>query len=626
MIHVDGPHFKDETGRTLLLRGVNLGGSSKVPFHPKGILQRREAFFDHRNVSFVNRPFPLEEADEHFSRLRAWGLTFLRLVVCWEAIEHAGPGQYDTHFLDYLEAIAAKAGDHGLKLFIDPHQDVWSRFTGGDGAPGWTLEAAGLDMHHFMDTGAALVHALYGDPFPRMIWPTNATKLACATMFTLFFGGHDFAPQATVEGEPIGQYLQRHYIQAVVQVARRLKGMPHVIGYDTMNEPWSGYIGWRDLKRRGGLVELGQHPTPLEAMALGDGMSLEIEVWERRLFGPQRQGTQRVNASQSRAWQEGRPCLWRQHGVWEPGTSGPTLLRPDHFTHVRGAEIDFDRDYFRPFARRFAQAIRQEAPDALIFVETESKHAPPHWGKEDPARIVYTPHWYDGYVLFLKDYSRWVAADMHTGRPVFFPGSIRKSFAQQLLKYRRESEERLGNAPVLIGEFGIAFDLKQGQAYRSGDFSAQVNALDRSFRALDDTLLSGTLWNYTADNSNARGDQWNGEDLSLFSRDQQRVPAELDSGGRALDAAVRPYASAMAGTPLRMHFDRRQRTFELEVQVDPTLTAPTEVFVPKRHYPGGVRVEVSAGSIRLELTEQRLLWFHEGTRGPQRLRLLPGPG
>jgi len=29
-------------------------------------------------------------------------------------------------------------------------------------------------------------------------------------------------------------------------------------------------------------------------------------------------------------------------------------------------------------------------------------------------------------------------------------------------------------------------------------------------------LLSFTLWNYTPQNSNARGDDWNDEDLSLW--------------------------------------------------------------------------------------------------------------
>ncbi|MCB9123724.1 MAG: hypothetical protein H6643_04290, partial [Caldilineaceae bacterium] len=106
-IRIDGPQFKDEMGRTVLLRGVNLGGSSKVPTQPDGATHLAAGFFDHRAISFVGRPFPLAEADEHFARLRAWGFNFLRLIVTWEAIEHAGPGQYDTAYLDYLEAIVA---------------------------------------------------------------------------------------------------------------------------------------------------------------------------------------------------------------------------------------------------------------------------------------------------------------------------------------------------------------------------------------------------------------------------------------------------------------------------------------------------------------------------------------
>ncbi len=184
MIHISGPQFKDEYGRTLMLRGVNLGGSSKVPFCPNGATYIRDHFFDHRNVSFVGRPFPLAEADEHFSRLKEWGLTFLHFLVTWEAIEHEGPGIYDQEYLDYVRKIAAMAGEYGINMFIDPHQDVWSRFSGGDGAPGWTLEAVGLDMENFQETGAAIVHATYGDPFPRMIWPTNSGKLTAATMFT----------------------------------------------------------------------------------------------------------------------------------------------------------------------------------------------------------------------------------------------------------------------------------------------------------------------------------------------------------------------------------------------------------------------------------------------------------
>src|SRR5688500_10311186 len=101
--------FLDSHDRRVLLRGVNLGGSSKIPY---------------AGASFVGRPFPLAEADAHYRRLKHWGVNCLRFLTTWEAIEHAGPGQYDEAYLDYLYAVVKRAGEYGFWVFIDPHQDV----------------------------------------------------------------------------------------------------------------------------------------------------------------------------------------------------------------------------------------------------------------------------------------------------------------------------------------------------------------------------------------------------------------------------------------------------------------------------------------------------------------------
>ena len=69
-----------------------------------------------------------------------------------------------------------------------------------------------------------------------------------------------------------------------------------------------------------------------------------------------------------------------------------------------------------------------------------------------------------------------------------------------------EAKENLGGAPTHIGEFGISFDLRKGKAFRGGDFRLAARAVDRTFRALEDNLLSATLWDYTADNTNAAKD------------------------------------------------------------------------------------------------------------------------
>jgi len=623
MIRTGGPWFKDEHGRTLILRGVNLGGSSKVPATPDGATHIRQGFFNHRDVSFVGRPFPLAQADEHFARLRKWGFTFLRFLVTWEAIEHAGPGDYDEYYLDYLVQVVEAAARHGIDLFIDPHQDVWSRFSGGDGAPGWTFEAVGLDISKFSETGAAVVHQVHGDPFPRMIWPTNETKLAAATMFTLFFGGNDFAPQTEVDGKPVQEYLQRHYIDAIKQVAGRLKDLPNVAGYDTMNEPFSGYIGWPDLRAEGGLLKKGVHPTPFQAMLLGAGYPQELELWDLRVTGVKSVGRRLVNPGRVRAWRDGVDCVWRQNGVWDVSADGqPRLLRPDHFARVDGRPVDF-QDYYRPFAHRYAAEIRSVHPGALIFIEAEPLHAAPRWSPRDAPQVVYAPHWYDGFVLFAKRFHPFLAADMQTRRLVVGPGRIRRSFAAQLARHKQAAADQLGGVPTLIGEFGIAFDLNGKKAYRTGDFSAQVKAMDRSFRAMEDNLLSCTLWNYTADNSNERGDLWNGEDLSIFSRDQQTDPADVHSGGRALDAVVRPYARKVAGEPLRMSFDVKRKVFDFEFRHDPAVVAPTEIFVPDYHYPHGYAVQVSDGRYEVAREAQTLIYHHGDGQTVHRINVQP---
>ena len=405
-IQIQNNHFIDDSGRQVMLHGVNLSGSSKIPYKPNGATYIREGFFDHRNVSFVGRPFPLDQADEHLMRLHEWGFNFLRLLVTWEAIEHAGPGIYDEEYLDYIVEVVKKAGAYGFNLFIDPHQDVWSRFCGGDGAPGWTFEAVGFDITRFAETGAAIVHATHQGPYPRMVWSFNSAKLACATMFSLFFGGNDFAPNTKVEGEPVQEYLQRHYIDAIKQVALRVKDQPNVIGYDTLNEPSNGFIGWKDLNSTDETVNLDEAPTPYQSMLLGAGLPQEVDYWSIGLASIKKTGKHRLNDGRQRAWLPGYDCIWKQNGVWDFDASGTAhLLRPDHFAQVNGKPVSFNADYYRVFNNRFSETIRSAHPEALVFIESTPDPNPYKPGELDAKEIVYAPHWYDGFVLVKKEYT-----------------------------------------------------------------------------------------------------------------------------------------------------------------------------------------------------------------------------
>ena len=176
---------------------------------------------------------------------------------------------------------------------------------------------------------------------------------------------------------------------------------------------------------------------------------------------------------------------------------------------------------------------------------------------------------------------------------------------------------------MFVGEIGIPFDLQHKKAYRTGNFDQQIKAMDRSLRALEDTLLSGTIWNYTADNTNLHGDQWNGEDLSIFSRDAQTHPQDIHSGGRAQQAVVRAYARAVAGEPLRMAFDARRSIFEFEFRHDAKVTAPTELFLPNYQYPRGYSVQVSDGTYEIDRERQMLVYHHTTLYDMHTIRVTP---
>ncbi|EEQ97574.1 hypothetical protein Pmar_PMAR003200, partial [Perkinsus marinus ATCC 50983] len=82
----------------------------------------------------------------------------LRFIVTWEALEPRRPGEYDYEYIQYVVDIIRKCDEYGISVLIDPHQDAWSRWTGGDGAPRWTLEKIGFDPEKLSESGACFLH------------------------------------------------------------------------------------------------------------------------------------------------------------------------------------------------------------------------------------------------------------------------------------------------------------------------------------------------------------------------------------------------------------------------------------------------------------------------------------
>lgn len=635
-LSIDGHWFREPGGRRVLLRGVNLGGDCKVPF-PSGGTYLPTDFSNHRDVSFVGRPFPLSEADEHLGRLRHWGFNCLRLLTTWEAVEHKGPEQYDTAYLDYLAELIARADALGLYVFIDFHQDVWSRMTGGDGAPAWLFEKVGLDFRKFHAAGAAHVMQYkydfsrggrQEDRYPMMTWSENYRLPANAIMWTLFFAGRTFAPKLEIDGKNVQDYLQDHYLGAMRAVAERVKDLTNVVGFDSLNEPGSGMVGlpmsYRHVERS------AEHPepvrpgaawSPLDALLVARGVSAVIP---RLAFDPAKmkvviKSQEIVNPDKVSIWLKGHKCPFEQAGAYKLTKDGRTeAVREDFFTLANGQSVDHERDFMLPFFHRVAQTMRAVEPSWLLFAELDPFKAFSGGGgfpKGMPERTVNASHWYDIVTLSTKTFMYPISINPFTGKTLEGRAAIQALYTEQLARLKSHSAG-LGGAPALVGEFGIPFDLDGAYAFEEflkGDtseapWSRHILAQELMYNAMDTLLLHSTQWNYTASNRNdlAIGDGWNQEDLSIFSRDQQTDPSHPDSGGRGVRGFVRPYVRACQGTPKSMLFDMERGMFSLVYDADPEIAEPTDIYVPLIHFPNGFMVQAEKASAIVDRAGQRV--------------------
>ena len=129
-LRIEGHRVLDPNNREVTLRGINVGGEAKYPKTPDLPSHTPEHFYDGDDVSFVGRPFTLEDAHIHFVRLKKWGYNTIRYIFTWEAIEHAGPGKFDEEWISFTVEVLRLAGKYGFYIFMDPHQDVvWVFFS-----------------------------------------------------------------------------------------------------------------------------------------------------------------------------------------------------------------------------------------------------------------------------------------------------------------------------------------------------------------------------------------------------------------------------------------------------------------------------------------------------------------
>lgn len=700
--------FVDPQGRKITLKGINVDASAKLPANPEVPSQtpsNSPLFWDGDHVSFVGRPFPLSEARGHFERIKSWGYNVIRYVITWEALEHEGPGIYDEDFIEYTIEILKVIHDvGGLYVFLDSHQDTWLRFSGGSGAPLWTFYAAGLDPKKFRETGSTILHGDYyddndgheGEPdsevYAKMLWPSNYFKLACLTMFTLFFTGTTFAPNATLDGENIQNYLQKYFFQAFGHLLQRIHDAHKeyfdamLFGIELMNEPNMGLYGRVDFDSlpENQRLRVGPTPTLMQSLKLGVGKKQVVDDYAITITGPQKTGeteidpkgvsvwlseANRAEVDAKYGWTRGPDwrigeCLWAQNGFWDPVTG--SVMDTDFFSKRYGQKLDqetFINGPFIDYFKGFQSTMRAVSDKIYLLIHPLVLEPPPKLvDREDimDGRIIYAPHYYDGLTLMSKTWNRYYNVDtlgIMRGRywnPLFGlvigEGNIRRCIRNQFVEIKTEGKRNLGeNVPILMTETGVPFDMDGKKAYKDGDFALQTSALDAIGYALEGADISHTWWCYCHINSHKWGDQWNCEDFSFYSKDDEPDDAEsvfsneskdvllgsrertvamkseehAYAGVRAANAVIRPYAVKIHGSGIKeCEFDQKTKKYRLVVShanscfKEEMEELCTEIFVPKHHYnlknDYDVKVFISSGNYIIDEQAELLRWHHGG--------------
>ena len=248
--------------RTTSLRPIHLEPREGRP-HAFVTDQGREVIF-HGTAAVVKGPpwYPdhtefssdISMAREDFEWMQKLGLNFLRLGLMWPGVEPVR-GQYNETYLDQIDAIVSLAGEHGVYVVLDAHQDGLSEFFCGEGWPHWAVRRVGdapdvpflrdpfpAPYSAFVNGSSSCGNASCFYSEPQYGGAAIPTRHACdAHKHGLGWGETTFETAQAYQGfwdnwNGTGDAFASMW----AHVARRFKGRPEMLGYELLNEPFAG--------------------------------------------------------------------------------------------------------------------------------------------------------------------------------------------------------------------------------------------------------------------------------------------------------------------------------------------------------------------------------------------------
>lgn len=318
-IKTEGMRFTDGHGRERIFSGMN-------------VVDKKDYSAENPGYGYPADKFPFEE-------FRARGYDMIRLGFTWSAMEPV-PGHYNEALINDLCAFLDKCEQYGIYAYLDCHQDVYSSYCYGDGAPRWaTLTDKYVPRKQI---------AVWAEPY--------FYGKACFRAFDNFWDNVKYN----------GKGLQDYFADMWKHLAEAVKDKPALFGFDFLNEPFPGEDGGKIFRK----LILGVAKTTLT----------DTRIDKRQLI---KQG---LSSEKIRVLDQYTGEILRSAA-----------------SDCDGIVENFDTKRYSPFVSKMATAVRESTDKGVMFMGNNyySNLGIPCCntpvtvnGKREPNQ-VYAPHAYD---------------------------------------------------------------------------------------------------------------------------------------------------------------------------------------------------------------------------------------
>lgn len=319
-IRVEGMRFVDEHGRERIFSGMN-------------VVDKRDYDAENPCYGYPADSFPFEE-------FRARGYDIIRLGFTWSSMEPV-PGRYNENLISSLCDFLDKCEEYGIYAYLDCHQDVYSSYCYGDGAPRWATLTDQFTPRKQI--------AVWAEPY--------FYGKACFRAFDNFWNNVQYNRKG----------LQDYFADMWKHLAVAVKDKPALFGFDFFNEPFPGADGGKIFRKIiKGLVKT----------TVADNRVNLYELAKQGLFS-----------------NEKAKALNQYEGdVFRKITSDCDALVKN-----------FDENRYSPFVSKMATAIREVTDNGIMFMENNYYsnlgipccNTPVKVNGVREAQQVFAPHAYD---------------------------------------------------------------------------------------------------------------------------------------------------------------------------------------------------------------------------------------